>query len=473
MPPGANWNQELVEKRLELVRRGGGNASETTRVEWRRGPLDLPVIDMPVEQLYYNPETHRIRAQRAHDPVRDAALTANPWSDESQLYLHQLLRCKPSNPDELDPDFTVLMEDLAANGQNAPALITPSGILVNGNTRRAVLKELHQPNIRVGVLPEDWDWNDVAAVELSLQLRKEHRRDYSYINELIAISEEISKGRTPEEIGKAFGKQTSTIKQSLWVLATIDDSIRRSEVALPNGAVARMRRMDFEGHQESMREIQKRYSAIKSAHPDRAERCLEASIFAVLSNQPKTAIRAIWAVEKDFDDEYLRPELRDGLASESDTSEDVDIPGLGFSVSGDDEKVERARATTDAVLRAKAMATSAANLTPAQTAQTSALLADARTAITESLRKAKRDVDFTNRKLAASGKLDEATNIIWASIDDIAKARSLDIMDADALDQSLEDLRAVLVKLAQVASRGIIEPGRGLAWLQRAASARA
>lgn len=470
-PPGAESNQELVEKRLEQVRRGD-QAVETTRVEWRGHPIDLPVITMPVDHLYYNPQTHRIRAQRAHDPVRDAVLTATPWSDQSQLYLHQLLQNKPSNPDELDPDFTALMEDLSYRGQNNPALITPSGILVNGNTRRAALKELRKPNVRVGVVPADWDWDDVAAVELSLQLRKEHRREYSYINEIITIAEEVSRGKTVEEIRLAFGKQKKTIEQSLWVLATIDDAVARSAVALPDGTTARMRRMDFEGHQETLREIYNKYTGMKNAYPDQAERRLEASMLAVLTDRAKTAIRNIWSVEKDFDDVYLEPALGEDFIVESGGGGGVDIPGLDLTVDADDVKVERARSRTDIILRAKATATASDRLSLEDATRNSTLLTEATEAVKKSLLKAERDVKFTQRKAAAAEKLDDAAEIIWSCIDDIGKARSLGLMDHDSVDESLEGLRDVLAKLAQAASRGVAEPGKGLLWLQQAASVR-
>ena len=470
-PPNASVNQALVRKRLEHVR-ASGQAVETTRIEWRGQPLDLPVIAMPVSDLYYNPATHRIRAQRAHDAARDAALEIDPWSEASQLYLHQLLQNKPSNPDELDPEFTALKDDIAYRGQNDPALITPSGILVNGNTRRAALKELKQPNIRAGVLPADWDWSDIAAVELSLQLRKEHRRDYSYINEIITISEEVANGRSIEEIARAFGKQAKTIHQSLWVLATIDNAVTRSKVTLADGTIAQMRRMDFEGHQETLREIHARYTKMHAVRPDLAERCLEASILAVLSDGAKVATRAIWAVERAFDDTYLVPSLPEDFVASSVEAGAVEVPGLDFVLEADDVKVEQARARTDVILRAKAMANSTDKLTPAQATQTAALLDLTRDIVRESLRRAKRDVDLAQRKFAASDRIIEATDILETCIDDIGKARSLNLMDHDGLNESLEELRDVIVRLATAASRGVGEPGKGLLWLQQAAKAR-
>ena len=99
-------------------------------------------------------------------------------------------------------------------GRRIRGIITPSGVLVNGNTRRAALKELGRENIRVGVLPDDWTWDDVAAVELELQLRKDHRRDYWYINQLLAIDDESVRGLSVAEISKKFRIQQKTYQQA-------------------------------------------------------------------------------------------------------------------------------------------------------------------------------------------------------------------------------------------------------------------
>ncbi|MDV6289610.1 hypothetical protein R2F25_23280 [Streptomyces sp. UP1A-1] len=96
-PPRADEFGELISKRVEEVREAGGTR-ETVSVELNGQPLHVEVIDLPLSRLYYNPSTHRIRAQRSHDPERDAALDKDPWSGESQDYLHFLLQASPSEP---------------------------------------------------------------------------------------------------------------------------------------------------------------------------------------------------------------------------------------------------------------------------------------------------------------------------------------------------------------------------------------
>ncbi|GAA3056163.1 hypothetical protein GCM10020000_43140 [Streptomyces olivoverticillatus] len=63
-------------------------------IDWNGQPLHVEVIDLPLNGLYYNPGTHRIRAQRSHDAARERALVKDPWSAESQDYLRFLLQAE-------------------------------------------------------------------------------------------------------------------------------------------------------------------------------------------------------------------------------------------------------------------------------------------------------------------------------------------------------------------------------------------
>lgn len=175
-PPNADDVQKVVEERIRALDTIKG-AQETVTVEWRGQQHHIPVISMPVDLLHYNPDTHRIRAQRSIDPDREQDLEADPFGESAQNYLHQLLMGDPSDPSKIDPSFTALKDDLREHGQSEPGIVTRSGVLVNGNTRQAALKELGEKNIRVGVLPPDAGHDDLQSIELSLQLRKDHRRE--------------------------------------------------------------------------------------------------------------------------------------------------------------------------------------------------------------------------------------------------------------------------------------------------------
>ncbi|MEV7969426.1 ParB/RepB/Spo0J family partition protein [Sphaerisporangium sp. NPDC088356] len=466
-PPGGNDVRSLVARRLAEVQRGQG-ARESVTIEWRGRPLSIDVIDVPVEMLYYNPETHRIRAQREHDPHRDAHLTSDPWSQESQDYLHDLLKANPADPDREDPEFAGLLDDLREYGQKDPGIITPNGILVNGNTRRAALKDSGFPNIRVGVLPSDWSWQDIGAVELELQLRKEHRRDYSYINWLLAIEEEEANGRGATEIAKSFRVHQKTIQQARWILSFIREAIDRSRVKLSDGSTVSMRLVDFEQDQEKLKELHRAYTSAKDQ--EKADALKEARLLAIVLGKSKTDVRLI---EDNFTDKYLKPRLAPELKSEVTAAPaSVKIPGLDINVRDTSPKIKQARATTDMVLRARAKTAAATLLTPKESAEANRVISAADKAVESGLTTAGRDIRLRKRKLAAPERLSDVNDLLLLCIDDIAQARSQGLFDYEPLDDALVSLRDTLRKLAQQASRGVNDPGEGLIWLQNATTDR-
>lgn len=283
-PPLAAENEELVEQRLKELA-ADSSLQETLTVEWRTKPLVVQVIDMPVESLYYNPGTHRIRAQRSFDPARDRLLDENPWTEESQDYLRHLLQAEPSDPAKRDKDFEELKESLKDFKQNEPGLITREGVLVNGNTRAVALSELGVAYIRVGVLPESCTWADINSVELSLQLRHDTRRPYSYINRLLTIEEEVAAGRQLADIAKEFRIRTTTAEQDLWVLACLKDLTERSKTEQ-----AQLRLLDFEDAQEKLRELHRAYGKAAKANREKAELLKESRRRSRWSSPRRTSV---------------------------------------------------------------------------------------------------------------------------------------------------------------------------------------
>jgi hypothetical protein len=463
-----------VEARLSEARKATATP-ETVRVEWRGQPAHLDVITMPVDDLYYNPETHRVRAQRAHNPARDTTLATHPWSKESQEYLHDLLTAKPDAPDTPDPAFAKLKEDLAQFGQNDPGIITHEGILVNGNTRRAALKELGKTDIRVAVLPADATFTDIAAVELELQLREDHRREYSYINRLIAVHEQVSSGRHRDDIKRAFRTTAASIDRDLWIYNFITDAVARSRTKLADGTTASLRLMDFEGHQESLREL---YRACKDASAEEAQIMRESRLLALVMDTAKTKLRYI---REDFHHKYLAPKLderfspaaaMDDGAEAEEVEDDTGLPGLDLDpdleLDVEPDEVVEARAATDAVLKAKVRQTFSASLTVEESSATRDLLNTVREALDRGVATSEADIRRSQRKMAAAETLEDAARLVRETTQQLAQARSQDLLQHGALDGSLLQLAAALKQLSRHASRGVDSPGPGLTWLQDA-----
>ncbi|MEW2487365.1 ParB/RepB/Spo0J family partition protein [Streptomyces sp. NPDC048411] len=457
LPPGAEENRALVRSRLDEIAAGDG-PRETFTVDWRGTPEHLDVIQMPVGNLCYNPATHRIRAQSSHDPTRAEMLADDPWSTSSQAYLDHLLQALPANPTRTDPEFDELVASLKEYGQTEPGLITHEGVLVNGNTRRAALMQLYGPNhaMRVAVLPASCDWQDIAAVELSLQLRKEHRRDYSYINRLLAVQELVDQGTPLSVIAATFRTTTDRCRQDQWVLARIESLIERSK-----GAGERLSLVAFEEQAEKFRELQRAYTKQHAANPEKAELLLENRLAAMLLGFSKTDVRFI---EHDFCDRYLA-KVRPANEAPAASSASVAIPGLGRAVKGPSVALNAARALTDAVLHARAVSQLGSTAPQEVTAKAQKELTELRSAVDEAISDAGRDARIKKRKQAAPARLADAGRDVELCVTDLVMSRASQSLDEEAFDDAVTDLRQKLEKLANEAKRTVQQPGDGVTWL--------
>ncbi|MFI7350195.1 transcriptional regulator [Streptomyces sp. NPDC049936] len=457
LPPGAEENRALVQSRLEEIAAGGG-PRETFTVEWRGGPEHLEVIQMPVGDLYYNPATHRIRAQADHDPKQAAALAEDPWTSDSQAYLDRLLQVLPADPARTDPEFDELTASLKEYGQTDPGLITHEGILVNGNTRRAALMQLYGPNhaMRVAVLPPSCDWQDIAAIELSLQLRKEHRRDYSYINRLLAVQELVDQGTPLAVIAATFRTTAERCRQDQWVLARIESLIERSKTAGEQLSL-----VAFEDQAEKFRELHRAYAKQYAVNPEKAELLLENRLAAMLLGFAKTDVRFI---DHDFRDRYLS-EILPGSEVPTEGSAGVAIPGLGRAVKGPSAALSAAKALTDAVLHARAVGRPGSAAPPEAAAEAQRDVARLKKAMDQAISDAGRDARIKKRKQAAPARLADAGRDIEQCVTDLVMSRAQRSLDEESFDDAVTDLRQKLEKLAIETRRTVQHPGDGVTWL--------
>lgn len=467
-PPPRNADEisSLIKQRLAESRESGG-VHETVTVDWNQQPLHVEVLELPLAHLYFNPATHRIRAQRSHDSDRDRALHDDPYGERSQEYLKFLLQADPANPDLRDPDFDHLKESLEEFGQNDPGLVTHHGIVVNGNTRAAALREIGARSMRVGILPESFTWADINAIELSLQLRKDHRRDYSYINRLLALEEQSDLGRPPEAIAKDFRIKLPTLKQERWVLSVIRELIDRSRTA----DRAELQFLDFEDHQEKFKELHRAYEKLRASDPDRAEVFKETRLVSIMMGFAKTDVRNI--EDDSFPDRYLRDFLPDDLTFTPAAADVVMVPGLDVALPGPSAAVSTARTLSDRFLQAKATASSScARISDQEKATAQDLVDRLKGSFKEALYQADRDARVRKRKQLAPDRLLGAAADIDQCVVDLVQARAARALDEEAFDDALLKLQDSLRKLARQAGRGIPDPGEGVSWLLAAATAR-
>nr|BFE76828.1 hypothetical protein GCM10020092_101290 [Actinoplanes digitatis] len=338
--------------------------------------------------------------------------------------------------------------------------------MVDGNTRCAALRDLGVKDIRVGVLPADTSRRDINAVELSLQLRRDKRREYSYINRLIAIEDELSSGRREEDVARDFNIKTTTLHQDRWVYQLIKDAIDRSTA---DDGVA-LREVDFEDHQEKLRELYRDYTKLARSNPDAAEQLKETRLAMVVLNYPKTSVRL---AEADFHTRYLNERLPEDLRPAVQEGTPVSIPGLpGVAIQDATAVVKSTRALTDSLLRASAKARAGDKLVPSTVAEADSLMKTARKTFDAAVKLAGQNAQLQKRQVAVSERLTDAADYVNQCAAEFAEAKAKRALDEDAFDDALLALRASLARLAKQASRTFSSPGDGVAWLLDAAQER-
>lgn len=456
IPPQGEEIKTLITQRLTHAMTEKG---AKVTVDWRGEPRHLYVISMPVDMLYFNPDTHRIRAQRTLNPVRNRAIDNDPWGEEAQSYLHDLLRQRPANPDQIDPDFIALKDELDDSGQREPGIVSPHGILVDGNTRAAALRDLGVQNIKVGVLPDDTSRVDINSVELTLQLRKDSRRDYSYVNRLIAIDGELARGRSEADVAKDFNIKPTTLQRDRWVYGLILEAIERSKTA--NGVSLRL--IDFEQHQEKLRELHRDFSTQSKTNPDAAARLKQSRLAMVLLDYPKTSLRL---AEAEFYTRYLEPRLPSDLKPAAVASSPVSIPGIpAVTVPGPSDDSAAAEALTDMLLQAKAVAHDVSRSRPADVSKASNIMRMARETFDVAVKMAGQNAELVKRQSAVPERLTDAADYVTQCANEFAEARARRALDEEAFDDALIVLRESLESLARQARRTFTAPGQGVAWL--------
>lgn len=454
-PPLGQEVSDLIATRLAAAAADKG-IPETLRVKWREGSTNLPVISVPLSLLSYNPDSRRLPAQRTLMPEEDLAAQADPWSDAAQAYFEKLLKGKATDPSSEAPEFTRLREDLKARGQLEPGIVTREGILVNGNTRRAALRELGVQEMRVAVLPEDASLGDREAIELDIQLRVEHRRPYSFINRLLALRKEVERGVPTASVCRAFGITKKTLERDLWILDLIQEAVERSQSTTRAGSASGLRLIDFEEDQGKLEEFYRAWFKIPDGDPDARKALRETRLAAVVLGLPKTSVRAVRA-------SFAEDELQPFLAKVTPTPDDGgEIPGLtGIQVEGTAESVRRIAAFTTDILQRRGREVAG---DPAD----DWLVSVKEDGFEKGVRKVIDTDRLRQRTLAPAEALSDAVEDLRMCTDLLVNARAGGGADLDEFEEQAVNLREELGKLARQL-HGLEAPGDATKWLLSAA----
>ena len=283
---------------------------DTWSVPWKGKRESFPLIRVALENLVLNHRSHRIRAQVEDysDEVREAL--AQPDGDEAQEYLAIAINEASDNLDDLSADLDRI-------GQTDPGIVTRAGVIVNGNRRAVVLRELGQKWMKVALLPPGVSSNDIDDLEFELQVLKDLREDYTFTNRLIVINELLEERKeSPQAIGLRMGwarskkeadltKAVRQVERAIRVLSTI-----RTLQDLSKHEGHRLPLPYFDDKQQSLEELDNQLRALEDESADLTtiESVRNLRLVGMLVGLTKLQLRRI---KGDFSEEFLEPRLAD------------------------------------------------------------------------------------------------------------------------------------------------------------------
>jgi hypothetical protein len=156
------------------------------------------------------------------DPAAKAIL-ADPDSEAAQDLIYDALKdlVKLSNLEKLIRDAGI---------QQEPLIITYDGTVVNGNRRLAVMRrwEIAENYVKVIRLPKSTTDLEVRSIELTLQMDNPGKADYTWVNQILTIQENLAKGMTETELHSAMkGHSKADVKKMIEMIKLIDQFLER------------------------------------------------------------------------------------------------------------------------------------------------------------------------------------------------------------------------------------------------------
>ncbi len=324
MPP---ISEEARKARIEEALRALPGDAERIPIPWQDTDRTFPVIKVSLDTVLLNPRSHRIRSQLESHPQRKL-VADSPFSEAAQEIVVEILRNTEG--------YERLKTNLAEEGQREAGVVTRAGLLVNGNTRAAALRDNGQNYLRVAVLPADATQVEYDELELRLQMKRDLKQDYTYTNELLFVDElnthydrsheqialelRWAASKTPKELAR--GKER--VCQSVRILNLIRQIQELSGGELPL--------TDFDEKRQALNEIDTEYQQRREVDPEGAARLRDTRMLGILVG---LGYRELRQIDEHFMENYFIPALAEDIvlgnyveAITTDQSFNEEIPGL-------------------------------------------------------------------------------------------------------------------------------------------------
>jgi hypothetical protein len=200
---------------------------------WPRSDKNLRLVELEIDWVRFSTQNHRTKAEQQrviHQSQQSDIFSADPLGESAQEAQLAILTGQDK--------FSDLKEDLLARGQQEPALVTADGVLINGNRRTAAMRTLRSEGhlkfkyVRCLVLPDDATPGEILDLEAELQVARDFREEYSWINEAMMIEELYELyGRDWEQVAQRMRRKVSEVRAQYEKLLLVQQLVDQSQGA--------------------------------------------------------------------------------------------------------------------------------------------------------------------------------------------------------------------------------------------------
>lgn len=207
----------FLRERLAVAERAVGRT--TFDVPFRQRQISLVRIDVPIGFPLYNVRsgrTHRAQTEWIEQHGQRHDFFADPEDEEVQRVQRELLEAMVGQ-EGLD-------EDLERRDQRNPIVLTYDGCIVDGNRRvAALLGQGRTENVMAVVLPEDATALEVFETELELQMARETRAQYNWVDQGLHVRYGISElGEQVASVANRMNVSQQIVEEILARMSLVD-----------------------------------------------------------------------------------------------------------------------------------------------------------------------------------------------------------------------------------------------------------
>lgn len=252
---------------------------------WPRQAKELDLVQLEVGWVRFSTLNHRTKAEQLREIAKTGRadlFTADPLGPKAQDAQYTILRGQER--------FLELKQDLQERGQQEPAIITAEGVLINGNRRTAALRSLFADDDVPGaryvnclVLPADATSAELVDLETELQVARDFKQEYAWINEALLIEELY------ERENKDFGRVATRMHREIADVRSLYEKLQHVHQLVGLSKGVRLH-IDFNVNESAFDELAKH---VKNKGPAEAESVRSVYFLGTLANVEYRKLRSL------------------------------------------------------------------------------------------------------------------------------------------------------------------------------------